>query len=189
MFVAKLDTIGKVISYFTISGNGIDTITDMALDSSGSIYLAGSTSSTSFPLVHALQSTVGAGFLVKLDAAANQIVYSTYFPAAINAIAADAGGIYLTGGTDSAAFPVTAGMPARFVGIGTSETYAAFISKISAVGDRLVYIRAGSPDETSLAAAAVAVFSARDIRLALPLPSILRGTYTSPEIRIRPIYP
>lgn len=140
MFVARLDSAGGIASLISFDGNGTDTVADMAIDSSGNVYLAGSTNSTSFPLVSPLQSAPGPGFVVKLAAGMNQFLYATFFPAAVNAIAVDAAGnIYVTGSTASPDFPVTAGLPAGSAGGGVGGVSAAFLTKISSAGDRIVY--------------------------------------------------
>src|ERR1022692_4726622 len=142
IFVMKLDTAGKIVLFATLSGKGTDQVNDLALDASGNLYVAGSTSSTLLPLRNALQSTPGPGFVVKFNPDATQLLYSTYFPGAIQALALDAAGnVYVTGTTYSADFPVTPGMPAGTVrGPGSiNATSAAFITKISVVGDRILY--------------------------------------------------
>ena len=140
MFVAKLDGTGKMVWFLTFGGNGSDIVGDMALDSSGDLVLAGSTTSTSFPLYQAVQTTPGPGFVVKLDPRTSQFVFATYFPAAISAAAVDgAGNLYLTGSTTSADFPVTAGLPAGAAGGLVGGVSAAFLTKLSAAGDRIVY--------------------------------------------------
>lgn len=140
IFVTKLDAGGNEVFFSAFGGNGVDTVADMAVDSAGYIYLAGATSSTEFPLHNAMQTAAGPGFVVKLNPDATAIVFSTYFPAAINAIAVDsAGSVYVTGGTVSASFPVTTGMPAGAAGGGVPQIGAAFITKISADGSHIVY--------------------------------------------------
>ena len=97
IFVVKLDPAGNIQLFRTISGKGTDKASDMAIDAAGNIYIGGSTSSTSFPVHNALQSTPGPGFLVKLNADATQIVWSTYFREQVAALAVDAGGnVYVT---------------------------------------------------------------------------------------------
>jgi uncharacterized protein (TIGR03437 family) len=142
MFVMKLDTAGKIVLFASLSGKGTDQPNDLAVDTAGNLYVAGATSSTLLPLRNALQSAPGPGFVVKFNPDATQLVFSTYFPAAIQALTVDAtGNIYVTGSTFSPTFPVTPGMPAGTVRSPGSinATSAAFISKISASGDRILY--------------------------------------------------
>jgi len=140
IFVAKLDQTGGMVLFSAFGGNGTDTAADMAIDAGGNIYLAGGTTSTSFPLHNALQSAAGPGFVVKLDPDATEFLFSTYFPAPVSALAVDAAGnVYATGSTVSASFPVTAGMPADPAGGGLTVIGAAFMTKISADGARIVY--------------------------------------------------
>ena len=137
LFVTKLDASGNITLFTTFSGKGVDRVADLAIDAAGNMYLAGGTSSTLFPLRGPLQSVPGPGFLVKLSADGTEILYSTYFPAAIAALALDsAGNMYVTGTTNSSTFPVTAGMPA---GPPDARFYGAFLTKIAAAGDRVVY--------------------------------------------------
>jgi uncharacterized protein (TIGR03437 family) len=142
IFVMKLDTTGKIVLFATLSGKGTDQPNDLAVDTAGNLYVAGSTGSTLLPLRNALQSTPGPGFVVKFNPDATQLVFSTYFPAAIQAMAVDvAGNVYVTGTTNSLTFPVTPGLPAGPVALPATlnATSAAFITKISAAGDRILY--------------------------------------------------
>ena len=142
MFVMKLDTAGKIALFATLSGKGTDQPNDLAVDAAGNLYLAGATNSTLLPLRNAMQSTPGPGFVVKFNPDATQILFSTYFPGAIQALAVDAAGnLYVTGSTYSSAFPVTPGLPAGTVTpFGSIEaTSAAFVTKIAAAGDRILY--------------------------------------------------
>ena len=137
VFVTRLDPSGNITAFATMSGKGSDGAADMALDAAGNIYVAGSTSSTLFPLRGALQTTPGPGFLAKISPDLSQLLYATYFPAAITALAIDStGNMYVTGSTTSSAFPVTAGLPA---GSPNFRFSGAFLTKIAAAGDRIVY--------------------------------------------------
>ena len=142
IFVMRLDSAGTITLFATLSGKGTDQPNDLAVDAAGNLYVAGSTGSTLLPLRNALQSTPGPGFVVKFNPDATQLLFSTYFPAAIQALAVDAAGnVYVTGTTDSATFPVTPGLPAGTVTPPGSinATSAAFLSKISAAGDKILY--------------------------------------------------
>src|ERR1039457_5347868 len=90
MFVMKLDTAGKITLFATLSGKGTDQPNDLAVVAAGNLYLAGATNSPLLPLRNALQSTPGPGFVVKFNPDATQILFSTYFPGVIQALAVDA---------------------------------------------------------------------------------------------------
>jgi uncharacterized protein (TIGR03437 family) len=140
-FVMKLDPTGKIVLFTVFSGKGDDSINDLAIDSVGNIYVAGSTSSVNFPLHNAFQSTPGPGFIVKFNPDATQIIFSTYFPGSINGLAVDpAGNVYVGGSTSLSTFPVTAGLPAGQVGLQTVPiVFGAFLTKIAATGDKILY--------------------------------------------------
>lgn len=131
----------------------------IAVDSSGNVYLTGQTDSTDFPNVNQIPGacvgycdtglyTVDA-FVTKIDAAGDAIVYSsfiggsnTYGPDYGLGIALDSSGAtYLTGVAGSSDFPTVNQIPGACV----STTYdcalsgAAFVTKIDAGGDTLVY--------------------------------------------------
>jgi len=149
VFVVKLDLTGKIVLFTVLNGKGNDVANDMAIDSAGNIYVAGSTSSPEFPLHNALQSTPGPGFITKLSPDASQLLFSTYFPAPISALAVDVdGNVYVTGTTEEPSFPTTAGLPAGPVG-GILYIAAAFLTKISADGSRIVYSTRLSGDAKS----------------------------------------
>ncbi len=140
IFVMKLDGSGSVLLFRTIGGQGNDVASDMAVDAAGNIYVAGSTNSLSFPVHNALQSTSGPGFIVKFSADGNQIVWSTYFRENINALAIDSSGnVYVAGSTVDPNFPVTPGLPQGPASHDLGFVSGAFLTKISAAGDRIVY--------------------------------------------------
>ena len=140
LFVTKLDAAGHTVLFNALNGNGSDAVADLAIDSAGNIYLAGGTSSLEFPLHNAFQTRPGPGFLIKLAPDGAELVYSTYFPAAIRGLAVDSSGnVYATGTTTSPTFPVTAGLPAGTASSGAAGASGAFITKLSAAGDRIVY--------------------------------------------------
>ncbi len=146
-FVTKLDPSGAVLFTATIGGKVNDEVRGLALDPAGNIYLAGSTTSPNFPLRNPLQSEPGGGFLVKLGPDGSRLIYSTYFggtraTSAVNAITADASGnAYVTGTTFARDFPQTEGLRYALIGLGEGPgaVSGAFVTKISAAGDRILY--------------------------------------------------
>ena len=79
--------IDPVLVYSTyLGGSGTDQGVDIAVDSAGSAYICGDTTSTNFPTANALDGTFGGGtfsgardaFVTKLNPAGTALVYSTY---------------------------------------------------------------------------------------------------------------
>lgn len=174
-FVTKLSADGKSIVYSTyLGGNNLDIGRAIVVDTDGNAYVAGLTSSADFPTTtgafqtacnsHACQSA----FVSKLNAAGNQLVYSTYLGGSTPS--EDARGIaldssrhaYVTGITSSSDFPTTPGAYDTVCGThGECSSFIgdAFVSKLSVDGSALDYstfLGGGSGDEGN----AIAVDSA-----------------------------
>ena len=105
--------IDPVMSYSTYLGTGIGS--SIAVDSSGSAYVTGTTFSTNFPTKHPLQAN-NAGeedvFVTKFNANGSALVYSTYLGGSSfdwgTSIAVDpAGNAYVAGFTSSNDFPTS----------------------------------------------------------------------------------
>ncbi len=115
VFVSKLNPTGTGLIYSTyIGGNSWDQGTAIAVDPQGRAYVAGTTSSSDFPLVQAAQSSGGQIFVLALNSDGNALAYSTRLGGtgydSVSGIAVDStGAAYLTGYTYSSDFPVTAG--------------------------------------------------------------------------------
>jgi uncharacterized protein (TIGR03437 family) len=165
VFVSKIGPSGNVLFTNTFAGKGIDQGLSVAVDPTGNIYVAGTTTSIDFPISNALQSQpgqFGTGFIVKLSPDGKTILYSTYFGGiagltSINAMKTDSSGnLYLTGTTYATDFPHTAGMPAATViqtGIEyTSQpTSAAFVAAIDAAGDKILFAGSVGGTQTNCA--------------------------------------
>ncbi len=109
-FAAELNPSGSQFSYVTyLGGNRVDNIQGLALDGSGSVYLAGYTDSTGFPTGSALQSTLqgnGTSLFNTTNSAASWSAYDSNVPGAVfgisvnpsgtSAVVATEGGIYRT---------------------------------------------------------------------------------------------
>ena len=115
-FVLKLGPNGALLYSSFVGGSSSDTISAIAADPAGNIYLAGRTFSPDFPIKNAIQPRPPSSFpafVTKIKADGSDYVYSTYFGGSnddpILAIAADAAGkTYLAGSTISGNLPVTA---------------------------------------------------------------------------------
>jgi uncharacterized protein (TIGR03437 family) len=122
-FVAELDPPGAHLLYSTyLGGSAPDAAFGLAVDSSGSVYIAGGTQSADFPITpgafettntgyqkNQLPSLFGNGFVTKLDSS-GQLIYSTFIGPAMNivaAIAVDATGqAYASLGPDATSTPI-----------------------------------------------------------------------------------
>lgn len=118
-FVTKLNSSGTTLVYSTyLGGNGnVDSGVGIAVDAGGNAYVTGSTNSTNFPTTPGSfqPSPPGANntFVTKLNPTGSGLVYSTYLGGnsiqSGSGVAVDnVGNAYVTGGTFSTDFPITA---------------------------------------------------------------------------------
>lgn len=156
-FITKWDPTGTQVLYSTyLGGSGADSATGIAVDSAGSAYVLGYTSSVNFPVTpHALQKALAGNhnaFLAKLSLDGSHLVYSTYFDGGTEfttALAVDAAGaVYFTGNVTSG-LPVSANAFQRTLGdancnsqsayVNYGTTGDAFVAKLSPDGASLIY--------------------------------------------------
>jgi hypothetical protein len=125
-----------------LGGSGSDGVYGVAVDSAGEIVVVGTTSSTDFPVVGAVQGAFPGGsydaFVTKLNAAGTAIVYSTYLGgssgAFVSGVALDSSGdAFVTGATSSSNFPTASALQPTFKGV-----VDAFLTKLGPSG-ALVY--------------------------------------------------
>jgi hypothetical protein len=141
--------IDPVLSYSTyLGGNAVDAGTGIATDSAGNAYITGVTDSSNFPTANPFQAAQGAAdddtaFVTKLNPSGTALVYSTYLGGSSmgsatdwgTAIAVDsAGSAYVTGYTSNTNFPTANPFQASLNGASN-----AYVTKLSAAGDALVY--------------------------------------------------
>ena len=145
-YVVKLAPTGASAVYATYFGGlGAEAGLDIAVDSSGSAYVAGYAYGNSLPLASPLQATSGGyydAFLAKLNAAGSALVFSTYLGGSGNekaqGVAVDASGnAYLAGGTFSSDFPVTSGAFQTSYGFGAFDAFVAKFENLALPALRL----------------------------------------------------
>jgi hypothetical protein len=125
-----------------LGGAGADSVTSLAIDASGSAYVAGFTDSTNFPTANPVRNFNSGGvdaFVAKLSATGNSLVYCTYIGGSADdrayGIAVDSSGAaYVTGSTTSANFPTMRPIQALLQG-GRN----AFVLKLNPTGNTLLF--------------------------------------------------
>jgi photosystem II stability/assembly factor-like uncharacterized protein len=129
-FVTKVNSNGSLVYSTYLGGAGTDIGYGIAADASGNAYITGLTTSSNFPLANPIQPShngAGAAFVTKLNSAGNGLFYSTFLGESTDGrgIAVDSlGNAYVTGFTDTAAFPVVPGAlrtKSLFLGARTAE--------------------------------------------------------------------
>ena len=143
MVIAKIAAAGNALIWYTyVGGTAINDAERIALDSSGSAYVAGFTSSTDFPTRNAAQPVFGGGsenaVIVKVDGS-GKLVYSTYLGGdnqeRAQGLAVDStGAAFVSGFTYSVDFPVTNAIQPT-----TTGRPDAFLAKLSPAGDHFLF--------------------------------------------------
>ena len=142
-FVTKLNAAGSALVYSTyLGGSSDDRGFDIAVDSSGNAYVTGQTDSGDFPRIvpiQVLNRGLSDAFVTKLNAAGNDLVYSTYLGGSSSdfgfGIAVDASGnAHVTGQTNSTDFPTV--LPIQFANGALGDV---FVAKLNAAGTVLRY--------------------------------------------------
>ncbi len=164
---SKTLIIDPVLSYSTyLGGTGSELFPTIAVDSGFNMYVAGSTSSTNFPVAGTApyQSTLKTGaaanvFVSKFDSTGATLLFSTYLggtgmDSSVGIAVDAAGNSYVAGTTTSGDFPTsTTAFQATPLGPGTH----AFVSELDATGANLKYSTylsgsttvAGTPNDTA----------------------------------------
>ena len=144
-FVAKVNAAGTGIVYSTyLGGGGADRAYAIAVNAAGEAYVTGETASTGatpFPTENAIQAANAGGndvFVAKLNAAGDDLLYSTHLGGAgsdrARGIALDATGAAYVAGYAADGFPTAAALDATHNG-GDD----AFVSKLAPDGSALTF--------------------------------------------------
>lgn len=169
VFIGMLSQNGLLLSYAFFGGSKNDSATGLAVDSSGNLYLCGTTESSNFPIFNSVGlSLLGASdaFVVRLTPTTSDA--GTFFLFAYSSlvggsgdergvsIAIDAAGsAYITGGTSSHDFPVVGAIQPVYGG-GDSD---AFVAKLAPDGKTLTYssLLGGSGTENAIGRTGISV--------------------------------
>lgn len=146
VFVARLNDTGTHLSYATyLGGSGDDFGADVAVAAGGEVFVAGSTTSSDFPVSGAPQPGYGGvrdAFVAKLSANGARLVYATYlgggaFDVGLG-IALDGGSrAYVCGHTLSTDFPTANALQPVYGGGAGPVGGDAFVSVLDSTGANL----------------------------------------------------
>ena len=125
-----------------LGGSDYDIGTDIAVDSVGNIYVAGTANSLNFPISSSAYQKELKGsdvFVTKFDPTGKTVLYSTFLGGSstenTTGIALDANGnVCVTGSTASSDFPTTAGAHKRTINRGDI-----FVAKLNSTGSDLIF--------------------------------------------------
>ena len=134
--------IDPVLVYSTyLGGSGDDLVTGIAVDSTGSPYVAGYTDSPDFPLaaLGSLPANANHAFIAKLNPSGSNLIYVDYIGGSDQdyglALALDSNkNVFVTGSTTSSDFPTVKPYQGQLPG-----PYSGFLTKVSADGSALLY--------------------------------------------------
>jgi len=149
VWVAKLNPAGTAILYSTyLGGDSNDRGNSITVDSAGNAYVTGRVGSLNFPTTPgAFRRFFGGdvfdGFVTKLSSDGSALLYSTFLGGSGNdsvfSIALDSSGnAFVTGGTASGDFPVTAAAFQSTYGGGIPGNDS-FVTKLNSAGSTLLY--------------------------------------------------
>ncbi len=145
--VTKFTADGSALVFSTLlGGNSYDSAQSIALGPDGTLFVTGDTQSPNFPVTAGALDTTHAGggtpdgFLTRLTANGNALVWSTYFGGVSNEYPADiavdaSGNAFVVGLTNSSDYPVTPGAFDTVNG-GFND---AFVTKFASSGATLTY--------------------------------------------------
>jgi hypothetical protein len=152
VFITKLNPSGSALIFSTyLGGNNTDQGSGIAVDSSGDVYVDGSTFSGDFPTTPGAfqaacpnQCNSGSVFVTELNPTGSSLVYSTYLGTSDQASALAlslSGSVYIGGSTCSTTFPTTVGaFQTIYGGGGCTGGYGdAFVTELNSTGTALVY--------------------------------------------------
>jgi uncharacterized protein (TIGR03437 family) len=146
-FVIGLNPSGSLIYDALIGGSGNDSVEGIGADASGTIWIAGSTASSDFPVAGSpIQSTLNStkdGFVARLTPASG-LIMSTYLGGSgtdyVDKLTLDSSGnAYVAGETDSTDFPVVGAPLQSAYGGGTDIFLAKFLGSDNSVSYATYY--------------------------------------------------
>lgn len=108
ILLSKINKNGSALMYSTyIGGSGRDNTHNVFADKSGYVYLTGSTSSTDFPLTNSSLTGSHEGYILKISATGDSLLYSSWLAGGEKLLLDSKGNLVITGTTSFPDFPTT----------------------------------------------------------------------------------
>jgi hypothetical protein len=148
-FVTLIGPTGTLISSSYLGAAADDRATALSVDSTGAVYVGGTTKSPLFPTLSGVQMSHGGGqdaFVTKLNAAGSSIIYSTFLGGAdretaglpetvTDIVAVSDGSVLIAGTTCATNFPLVQPLQGSFGG-GVTD---AFFARLGVAGNALLF--------------------------------------------------
>ena len=140
-FFFKLNSAGSslIVSTF-LGGRDVDLANGICIDSSGSVYVVGGTSSTDIPTRNAIQTVRGGSvdaFIARFDPSGSYLQYATYFggygSTSASSVACDSSGVWMSGATTSSNLRTTSDAVQK----NNAGGYDAYATELDASGNLL----------------------------------------------------
>jgi glucose/arabinose dehydrogenase len=142
-FLTVLTPQGSAFVFSTyIGGSRNDSATSLAVDASGNSYVTGTTQSTNFPIMNAIEPALGGdidSFILKMNPAGSALHYSTYLGGSLRdtaeGVAVDSSGnAFVVGTTTSDDFPTVNAYQSS-----APDNSSAFVTKVNSSGSAFSY--------------------------------------------------
>ncbi len=176
-YVAKLNaSTGEFVHATYFGGTADDRALALAVEPDGTVYVAGSTTSTNLPRVAAAQSNIAGSrdaFVFKLSTDGTRLLFSTYFGGSqadqVNALAFSGGSLWMAGDSSSFSLPGAGGWKPS-----NSGGQDGFVSRLTAGGQFYSYTFVGGTNDDTARAIAVDASGA----------VLAGGSTDSPDLRL-----
>lgn len=147
MFLAKFAPDGFLLASTFLGGTLNDGARAVQLDADGNVYVAGTTGSSDFPVLNAMQGNSGGsldGFLLKLNPQCDALLFSTYLGGSDLDSFSDfsmssSGDIFIAGSTESPGLATT-GAFQESLSRNSEDAFVAKISPAQGGGHQLVFL-------------------------------------------------
>jgi hypothetical protein len=136
VYVTKLNKDASALDYSTyIGGSGFDDTRKVFIDTSGCVYLTGTSQSSNFPATAGSLAGNSQGYFLKLDSIGSKLAYSSKWNGGEKILVDSKGYVIIMGSTDSTNFPTTSNAYSRTLSGGSDL----FVAKIDISTNQIMF--------------------------------------------------